>query len=394
MPAIAHASNLFRRALALSILSAGLVGCESTQNTSDAQTSGGTPTSDGAANLQERRTTQSGGITIVHDEWRQIGYRWDWTGYPNLASREDIKFVDPYEDLLVVQGQGNSLTIVDAKTGRNRWSDRPANPLAEFVGVARDGQTLFVCSQSEVFVIDANTGNWSGRQPMSEVVNTPPLRYGQTLIFGTPTGELFSHRTDFGVTAWRYDIGGPIEANPIWVAGTVGAVAQDGSVAFLTPDAALAISTARVGGPVRTNPVTDGTMMFIACMDQSVYAFAPENERHVWRYRTNEELSIQPTYDAGVLYVTVPGTGLVALDAMRGSENWIGPDAGGVVIGKRSGSLIVWDGQEIKAVEPSNGDVLASFRVNGVAAVETDAFENGQLYLVTDQNAVIRFVPR
>src|SRR5690606_12076644 len=115
----------------------------------------------------------------------------------------------------------------------------------------------------------------------------------------------------------------------------------------------------------RTNPVTDGTMMFVACMDQSVYAFAPENERHVWRYRTNEELAIQPTYDSGVLYVTVPGTGLVALDSMRGSENWIGPDAGGIVVGKRSGSLIVWDGQSVKAVEPSNGDVLSSFRVRG-----------------------------
>lgn len=393
MPAFAHASNLLGRTLALSVLSAGLIGCESTQTTSGPRASSGSSSGEAAA-AQERRTTASGGITIVHDDWRQLGYRWDWSGYPNLARREDVKFVDAYQDLLVVQGQGNSLTIIDAKTGRNRWSDRPSNPLAEFVGVARDGETLYVCSQSEVFVIDANTGNWAGRQPMSEVVNTPPLRYGQTLIFGTPTGEVFSHRTDFGVTSWRYDIGGPIEADPIWVSGAIGAVSQDGTVAFLTPDAALALSTARVGGPMRTNPVTDGTMMFVACMDQSVYAFAPDQGRHVWRYRTNEELSIQPTYDAGVLYVTVPRTGLVALDALRGRENWIGPDAGGRVVGKRSGSLIVWDGQEIKAVEPSNGDVLSSFRVRGVSAVETDAFEDGNLYLVTDQNAVIRFAPR
>ncbi len=393
MSAFTHPSHFLGRALALLVLSAGVIGCQSTQQAASPQTTG-TGSTPGGAPVQEHRTTASGGITIVHDDWRQIGYRWDWTGYPNLAGREGVKFVDAYNDLLVVQGQDNSLTIIDAKTGRNRWSDRPANPLVEFVGVAREGNNIFVCSQTEVFIMDVNTGNWSARQPMSQVVNTPPLRYGQTLIFGTPTGELFSHRTDFGVTAWRYDIGGPIEADPVWVQSTVGAVAQDGSVAFLTPDTAVAVSTARVGGRTRTNPVTDGTMMFVACMDQSVYAFSPENQRHVWRYRTNEELTIQPTYNSGVLYVTVPGTGLVALDAMRGSENWIGPDAGGVVVGTRSGSLIVWDGLEIKAVEPSNGDVLVSFRVPGVARVETDAFDDGNLYLVTDQNAVIRFAPR
>ncbi|MCL4219872.1 MAG: PQQ-binding-like beta-propeller repeat protein [Phycisphaerales bacterium] len=383
--------------LSIALLGAGLVACTSTQSTgerSGAPAPAVTRDSADPAAVQERRTTQSGGVTIVHDDWRQIGYRWDWTGYPNLAGRERIKFIEPYDDLLVVQGNGNSLTVIDAKTGRNRWSDRPANPLANFVGVARDGNTLFVCSQSEVFVIDAATGNWTARQPMSEVVNTPPLRFGQTLIFGTPTGELFSHRTDFGVTAWRYDVGGSIEASPLWVQGTVGAVTQDGCVAFLTPDSAVAVATARVGGPLRTNPVTDGEMMFVACMDQSVYAFSPDRNRHVWRYRTNEELAVQPTYDDGVVYVTVPRTGLVALDAMRGTENWIGPDAGGVVVGRRAGSLIVWDGEQVKAVEPSNGDVLASFPVRGVAAVETDAFENGHLYLVTRQNAVIRFAPR
>lgn len=384
MPACTHASNFLGRAIAVCVLSAGLIGCESTQTTSG----------DRGAAVQERRTTDSGGITLVHDDWRQIGYRWDWTGYPSLAGREAVKFVKTYDDVLVVQGRGNSLTIIDARTGRNRWSDRLSNPLAEFVGVARDGNTLLVCSQTEVFVLDVNSGNWTARQPMSEVVNTPPLRFGQTLIFGTPTGELFSHRTDFGVTAWRYDIGGPIDADPIWVQSTIGAVTQDGRVAFLTPDSAVAVATGRIGGPLRTNPVTDGSMMFVACMDQSVYAFAPDRERHVWRYRTNEELAVQPTYDAGVVYVTIPKTGLVALDALRGSENWIGPDAGGVVVGKRAGSLIVWDGQQIKAVEPSNGDVLASFGVRGVASVQTDAFENGNLYLVTRQNAVIRLTPR
>jgi len=123
-------------------------------------------------------------------------------------------------------------------------------------------------------------------------------------------------------------------------------------------------------------------------------AFRPGQERHVWRYRTNEQLNIQPTYSDGVVYVTVPGTGLVAIDAARGSENWIGPDAGGVVVAKREGTLIVQDGSTVKAVEPKNGDVLHSFKVPGLKTLIVDRFEDGHLYATTRTNAVIRFATR
>lgn len=371
----------------------GLGGCESSQNAGGGA-SGGTPANTGGPGGGAQTSTASGGITIVHNDWREVGYRWDWTGFPVTSQGEDIKYVNTYDDALVVQGMQNSLTVMDAVTGRNRWSDRPANPLAQFVGAYREGDTLFNCSESEVFIMDINTGNWKDRQSMSEVVNTRPLRSGNTLIFGTTLGQLFSHRTDFGVTAWGNDLGGPIEADPIFVNGTVGAVTQDGVVAFLMPGSGSSVSRSSVGGPMRTNPVTDGSTMFVACMDQSVYAFRPGQQRHVWRYRTNEPLEIQPTYADGVVYVTVPGTGLVALDAIRGSENWIGSDAGGVVVAQREGTLIVQDGTTVKAVEPKNGDVLYSFQVPGLSKLIADQFEDGHLYATTKTNAVIRFATR
>lgn len=394
MPTASSVRSLLIPALGAGLLGAGLLGCQTTQTSQTPTSAADDRTADAAAAVATRERTDTGGITIVHADWRQIGYGWDWTGFPTLAGSERVNYCNPYVDLVVVQGDGNSLSILDAATGRTRWSDRPSNPLAKFVGAYREGDTLFSCSGSEVFIMDINTGNWKARQSMSQVVNTRPLRFGDTLIFGTPTGELFCHRTDFGVTAWRYDLGGPIDADPIWVNATVGAVTQDGHVAFLAPGSAAVVSASRIGGRLRTNPVTDGTTMFVACTDQSVYAFRPGQNRHVWRYRTNEELTIQPTYDSGVVYVTVPGTGLVALDSNRGTENWIGPDAGGVVVGRRSGALVVWNGEQIKSVEPSNGDVLHAFRVPGITQVFTDRFDNGYLYVVTRNNSIIRFAPR
>ncbi|RMH14641.1 MAG: hypothetical protein D6695_00625 [Planctomycetota bacterium] len=365
----------------------GLAACETTQTSNS-------PNQPGSIGSDPGTQSESAGFTIVHEDWRHIGYRWDWTGHPTLTSREDIKFCQPYDDVVVIQGTGNSLSVLDTVTGRIRWSDRPSNPLARFVGCERDGQTLYVCSESEVFLMDISTGNWLDRQPMSVVVNTRPLLFGKTLIFGTPTGDLFSHRTDFGVTAWRYNVGGPIQANPVFVGSLVGAVAQNGQVLFLDPASAIGMGRPRVGGPLETNPVSDGSLLYVACMDQSVYAFEPDSPRHRWRYRTNEELDIQPTYHAGVLYVTVPGTGLVALDASRGSENWIGPEAGGEVIAMTRGALIVWDGEMIKAVEPTNGDVLHAFATPGILDIVADRFDDGNLYAVTRGDGVIRFRPR
>ena len=394
------------RTLAALSLTAGLAaatGCETTTHTgttevdvAEAQNAGTVSEPESATIItnDDSARTVTGGFTIEHGPWKELGYRWDWTGFPTLTRGEKVVFLNVYDDIAVVQGSQSSVAVLDARSGRTRWSDRLSNPLTRFVGMTRDGQTLYISAESELFIIDAQSGNWLGRQRLPEVVNTSPILYEGNLIYGTATGRIISHRLDFGLTAWQYDVGAPIEANPVLIGDVVGVMSQSGQGLFVSAASATGLGHPTTGAGQATNPVTDGQRMYLASIDQSAYAFVPGEDAHLWRYRTESELTTQPTIEGGVFYVSVPEYGLVALDPEEGSERWVGPDAEGEVIATRAGSLIVWDGQTIKSVDPTNGDVITAFEIPGLVTLEADEFHDGSLFGVTRAGAVIRMTPR
>jgi len=387
-----------------------LAGCETTQSGSSSGqsndgysdvappqsqgTDDGTVTPAGRTMDDSASRTVSGGFTIDHSDWKDLGYRWDWTGFSGFRGQEKINFINVYDDLIIVQGSRASMTVIDTRSGRNRWQDRLANPLTRFTGSTREGNRLFISAESELFIIDAESGNWLERQRLEEVVNTKPMLYNGQLIFGTSSGRILAHRTDYGLRAWKYEVGAPVVADPVLIGDVIGAISQSGRGLLVSAGSAIGLGHPTIGSGLATNPVTDGQQMYVAAIDQSVYAFPPEGDKHTWRYRTEDELTTQPTIHGGVLYVSVPSRGLVALNPITGSELWIGPEAHGEVVASRAGSLVVWDGTAIKAVDPTNGDLISSFEAPGLAMLRADTFVDGSLFGVTKAGAVIRFSPR
>lgn len=367
-----------------------LAGCASTQPTEPQ-----TPVSTGQlspTDIQER--TVSGGFTIDHPKWKDLGYRWDWTGFPGFQSGEKVLFTNVYDDIIVVQGNRASVAVLDTSTGRSVWLDRLANPLTRFVGMTRDGQTLYIVAESQVFIVDAKTGNWLDRQNISEVVNTQPVLFEGNLLFGTGIGRVLCHRIDYGLTTWSYDIGSPVVADLVMVNGVIGAMSQSGKGLFVSASLATALGHPTTGPGISTDPVTDGEKMYVAGLDQSAYAFEPGMDGHLWRFRTEDPLTTQPTIHNGVFYLSTESRGLIAIDPDNGHELWTGPEAGGEVVATRSGSLVVWDGKKIKLVDPTNGDLISSFDAPGLTMLKTDRFDDGSLFGVTRSGAVIRFRSR
>lgn len=367
-----------------------LAACASTQPTEPQ-----TPVSTGRTSptdIQER--TVSGGFTIDHPKWKELGYGWDWTGFPGFRSGEQVLFTNVYDDIIVVQGSRASVAVIDASTGRTLWLDRLANPLTRFVGMAREGQTLYIVAESEVFIIDAKTGNWLDRQNLSEVVNTQPVLFEGNLLFGTAIGRVLSHRIDYGLTTWSYDVGSPIVADLVMLNGTIGAMSQSGKGLFVSATLATALGHPTTGPGFATDPVTDGQRMYVAGLDQSAYAFEVGADKHVWRFRTEDPITTQPTVHNGVFYLSTESRGLTAIDPERGTALWSGPESGGEVIATRNGSLVVYDGKQIKAVDPTNGDLISSFDAPGLNTLKAGEFDDGSLFGVTRSGAVIRFRPR
>lgn len=341
-------------------------------------------------------------FAVDHDAWAKVGYRLDWVSrpFPRGGARPRLVFSEVRGDALTLQDASGTVTLVEASTGATRWATDVAGPLTRFVGLMRDPASetrVLVFSETEMFTLEAASGNLSGRDDLDKVVNTLPVVDGDVVMFGTSTGQVYAHRRSTQLGAWGFGMEGTVEADPVRLGQGAAFVNQSGEVAVLNASGNL-LGRGRIFGGVSTNPVSDGERVYIAGMDQSLWAFT-ESGALAWRYRTPVALTVQPTVHEGVVYCEIPGSGLTAFDAAGGTVAWVAKGVTGRVVGVRSGRLVVWSGEgrgggELLLLDRRDGSVVERLTVPEAREILVGEFVDGPVYVVTERGALAKFITR
>ncbi len=335
---------------------------------------------------------------VDHDAWAAIGYRMAWEGYPEMGSGGSVEFFDLFDDVVVVQDTTSVVSVLEADSGVRRWSDKPARDLVKFVGNVRDGQNLYVSSESEVFIYDVQTSTLKDRQSITRVVNTRPVVAQDILVYGTAGGYVIGHQVSNGIAIWTNSFmnKASVEADPILIGELAGIVSQAGGIMFVDPLSGSSTGRAQIFGGTSVNTAASDDLMFIASTDHSLYAFAAADARQVWRVRTGAPLQHQPTYIEGRVFATLPASGLTALDSATGRELWNADGVEGTVIGLRNDNLMVWNARThtMTLLDPRDGSLVNRVPLPGVQDVIVSELADGDLYAVWAKGVVGKFVPR
>lgn len=353
--------------------------------------------------------TRVNGVRVVHDDWADLGYRWEWAAEPRVRGGSDIEEVIVQDGvILAIDGQSN-LSLIDTRAGRLVWTASAASKLTRFVGLYALEDSVLAVSTGAVYAFDRASGNILARQPLERSVDSRPAVVGGVALFGTPAQRVLAHRFgrddgsllpspyNDGITEWQYRLEGVISSRPAITEGIATVVTQSGGVSFIKVDTAAAIGPGlRIFGGVETDPTTDGVFSYVASLDQSVYAFSPVDGVQQWRYLTGSPLRSSPVPHDGMVYISVPGEGLTAIERISGEPVWVNPDAAGEVVGLRRGELVVWDAAEsvCALVDPGSGDVITKAKLRRVDRLLTDDFVDGNMYAVDDSGTVLAFSPR
>ncbi len=343
-----------------------------------------------------RETADIRTIADRAEPFQRLGYRLSWTIGDTGGERTRTRMLTVGDDLLLVHDVRNNLTAREISNGRSRWVANLGEPLNRFLGNLRIGDRVVASSESELLILDANTGQLRDRQRLAVLSNTAPaLADGYMLVFGSARGEVFGHDLRVGLKRWGFALSDRIRGNPVMVGRIAGAIAESGEVLLVNPANGDAVSSlGRIFGGVDNHPVSDGVNLYIASTDQSIYAFGGTTGEMLWRVRTQSRLVAQPTLHNGVLYQDVPNEGLVAIATGNGQRRWANPDVDGSVIAVRNGDLVVWNGSEAMLIDPSTGDVLDRVAVPGVRKIITNGFEDGELIVLSGNSGLARFVSR
>jgi outer membrane protein assembly factor BamB len=355
----------------------------------------------GCASSDSSRSARSGEYRplVEPDEreltpYQRLGLRIEWKGLPVVSRRQRPFSLDVFGDRLVFQDTGNTVTVMDASTGRNIWASEVDNPTARFIGNAREGDTLYSASDNELFEIDIRTGNIVERHRLAVVANSGPIIVGNIAVFGGAAGQLLGHNLLSTYKQWGYQLDGVITARPVLVNGVVAAVSQRGEVVFVDPATGSSTGIGRVFSGLVNNPVAGDGLLFVASTDQSVYAFNPANGREVWRVRTPQPIVDQPAFVDGRLYVNIPGEGMTQFAAGSGARLWQNGSVAGRVLGKVNGRLLAWDGRRAVLLDEDRGETVASVDLPNVLNLVMSAPVDGDLYALMRDGWIEKHSPR
>ena len=336
------------------------------------------------------------------EDWRSMGYSLNWIGYPFPAITEPnaIKFLEVGTNSIVAQEKGSVVTLLESGNGQVRWTNQLANSLTNFVGLnlaeglaTNAGGSVLALSESEAFVLAGASGSLISRERLSRVATTSGVIMNGSVMYGSATGEVVSHKLGTGLKNWGFLAQGTMRTNPVAIGETACFVSQAGDVVFLDGFAGRLVGRNRVYGGLESKPTTDGNAIYLASTDQSVWAFSATGQT-MWRYRTPQRLTAQPVVIDGALYVDIPGDGLTALDAQTGAVRWNNTNVGGTVVGIRKSRVLVYENGTLTALEAKKGAFVSSIKTPGIARIVAEKPIDGDLYAVTDSNLIVKFSAR
>jgi len=132
---------------------------------------------------------------------RKEGLTQHWEA--RVGGKTDFRFVPArYGDLLAVAGGGNTLALLDAQSGHERWSLTLKKPLAGGVGLGENRLAVGTL-HGELLTFDLQgKAGWTAR--LSTELISPPVVAGNRVLARTNDGRLSAFNAEDGRLVWTY----------------------------------------------------------------------------------------------------------------------------------------------------------------------------------------------
>lgn len=342
---------------------------------------------------------------ISLNEAGKLGMQVAWQSAMGVTQGGRITQVYPFDDLLVtIEDGANVLSAVRASDGVPQWDLPIGDSLERTLGVMRSGDTLYVATQSETHFVDSVSGRVVHQESLGtgNVASTGPLLLGSYFVYGTENGRIVYHNLGTGMAQDSYRLDSAVARAPQEAGGGMLVQTISGKLHFFDPAINSRIWVNQPLDPFESRPAVSDRSVFVAGADQSVWCFRLADGRQMWRARFDAPLRDDPTFNDGVVYQSVPGTGLVAIDAANGSVLWKNPEiTGGTVVTTNRGNLIVWDQADAPArrggtfyrVDRGDGRTIGKASSDLIWLVTADRPIEGNIYALSKPGLVTKLIP-
>ncbi|MDP1661214.1 MAG: PQQ-binding-like beta-propeller repeat protein [Phycisphaerales bacterium] len=340
-----------------------------------------------------------GSEAIDRDAYAKLGYALSWSSFVafDRINHGTVDKAAVMGDLLVITDDTTATSALSTTSGSLKWALQVENRAGKFKSVSRMGPSIVATNETEVFTINAETGQFVDRQPLSRVASTAPIPMGDLFIFAS-ADFVVAHAMSIQEQVWAYRFPALIKIDPVWTGGTTACfISNDGSVGILDCATGMMQGTGKMYDNAGAMPAVSDGAVFVPGLDQSLWAFNLADGSRRWQVRTETPLTTTPSVYNGRVFVSVPGTGMVAVNARNGGQEWVNKTLAGRIVAIRKGNPIFFDSATgtARLIDPVRGDVIEQVKLDNVAMiVNGGSFEDGDLYTISARGEVSKFITR
>eukprot|EP00752_Nemacystus_decipiens_P015713 g14026.t1 len=332
----------------------------------------------------------------------EIGYRLGWASPIKLLEGQKITSVTVLGDLvLVVEDPRNVVTALDANNGELKWKIVLGSDVESLFPPSRDDKQIFIHSASRMATLNVRTGEVIAVVSLDTPVSSkgiydPDQRLA--VMFGT-NGLVFGHSVDSNFPRWRYRLANRITNPGILTGQDVFVVDSGGTYALLETATGSPLWRNRTLGPVSTNAAAQGSELIVSSEDGKVYALNRTTGNDTWTYLGAEQKLTASPVALGRLIIQplLPNAGIVAIDAINGSELWRN-DVTATPILTRQQDMLLFTDSTLISMDLDDGSVITEVQTSKLQTVLPIGDDGGilltALLSVSDKTDLVPFAQR
>ena len=304
---------------------------------------------------------------------------------------------------VVVIDQQNAMTVIEARSGKELWHEAPVPSREVIFGIDRfyldDEDLLLVTTDTDLYVVGADTGLQITRQNLAQIPSTKVLKVGEEIVYGTARGRLVWHNIPVGYELKANGLGSSVAGSPVQIGDRTSATSVEGKVGVFNAGNAKRIWTRQLNAGFKFGPAITEDAVYAADKGQRVTCFDIDSGQVMWKYFSSTPFSAPPmVFDDRVIQRAGSG-GILCLEALpqnspQGRLIWHNQNLFGEVVTVLEDDLLMWDADRhvLSRVDSQTGSVKKSITLGKVDHVQVarDATNGDRMLLVFNSDGRVQ----
>ena len=171
---------------------------------------------------------------------------------------------------------------------------------------------------------------------------------------------------------------------------------DQGDIVCIAPNLPVRYWDFKAAGAIAGAIVRDGMSLYFAGEDMNVYRLdivgTPERRRLIWKYQVDGMLKTSPRVTRGVIYQSVYGRGLTAIDKTNGTALWSAPGAIDLLAEAAGKAYVITKDGILVVMDNSNGKKLYSINCAGVSRHAANVVDS-KIYIADKTGRIVCLQP-